>query len=1073
MIPPIPRLPFTSCLVMAILMSAFVAQPQKLPRDILFEKIPIPGTIRSSQVADIVQDKLGLIWIAGDCLYQYDGYQFREYRELADGKGKLHPNDIHYLFYDSISNRLLLATHKYGIVAYDYKTDLLKALPSVSVPPIIHQIAQTTDGRVWVGSHIGGLYYLDQDTLKACEEINRLHLYPLSLMAVGSKVYMGESSSVYVLENGKVIEQIKLEWPGMDIPSPTRITAVYIDRTENLWMGTESRGVFVYNLPGKKFVKHFGPNQAPFFSRVSRIHQDQEGFIWILTKASGIAIYSPQEDKIVQLRKDPFSKPSISSDNCFSILEDKQGIIWVGATGDLNKYDREQIRFRHIYHNPLNKISLTDNMVRGLQEGEDGTIWVGTDGGYVNFLNLKDESVDHLKIKIGTDSANYVPLYFCEQTNRVMLIGSSLGLLQFDRQTKRFSPYKPLWPLTKGRTVRQILRQRDTLYFISQGMLHIHNLKTKSTQSYIKFGDNTATNVTAIYIDDRERLWLGLNRGISLFDAASSSFQYFPLKDLPLPPDRSLLLVLSMQQVDNKLFVGTFNAGLWEFDISNVSAMPEPKRYREQDGLPSNTVYAAIPDQQGFLWLSTNGGVAKFDPRKNQFIAFSITEGLQEEEYNRLAYLKCSNGEIIFGGINGINIFHPENIKVTPENFTPEILSVSADNPLLSKPCIRTHIPGSEELKLSFDQNFIKVHFFVPHFQEPRRYKILYKLENFEKEWKEALHENIASYTNLPPGHYNFIVKTIDINGQQAIAQLPMIIKPPYWRTWWFILLTICIVAFLIMTIIRSYIRKAQYDTQRLEELLKIRTYEIEKSKEELHILNQKKDLIFSILSHDLRAPLTTLKGFLGYIISHANELSTEELKRHAVNIKNSVSNSLDLIDNTLFWSLSQMGNIQYNPINFSLPGLLEKLRGLYQLMADKKRIALTIACEEDIILHGDENMIYVTLRNLVSNALKFSTEGSPVIIHCIRKEGFAEINVIDSGIGMSQEYLRKVLSMEQPLLKKGTSNEKGTGLGLLLCKKFVEMNKGELRINSVEHVGTTFTVILPLAVHQPIGIEN
>ena len=111
--------------------------------------------------------------------------------------------------------------------------------------------------------------------------------------------------------------------------------------------------------------------------------------------------------------------------------------------------------------------------------------------------------------------------------------------------------------------------------------------------------------------------------------------------------------------------------------------------------------------------------------------------------------------------------------------------------------------------------------------------------------------------------------------------------------------------------------------------------------------------------------------------------------------------------------------------------------------------------------------MIYVTLRNLVSNALKFTTEGNPVSITCIAKDDYVEVNVVDKGIGMSEEYLQKILSQDQPMLKKGTSNEKGTGLGLLLCKKFIEVNKGELIIKSKENIGTTFTVILPLAAQE------
>jgi signal transduction histidine kinase len=534
-----------------------------------------------------------------------------------------------------------------------------------------------------------------------------------------------------------------------------------------------------------------------------------------------------------------------------------------------------------------------------------------------------------------------------------------------------------------------------------------------------------------------------------------------------------LLLVLSIEQIGNKIYAGTFNSGLWEIDIRGVeTGIPTLKNYTDQDGLPSNTVYSSLEDSAGNLWLSTNSGLVRFEPESQKFVSFALSEGVQEEEFNRLAYTKTKTGNMIFGGINGINIFNPADVPVEKENYKPQIISVSAGNPLARDASSSVRVTEiKKKLLFQYDQNFLSIRFFVPNYKHPKRYSLFSKLENFEKEWREESHENTATYANLQPGSYTFLLKSVGSNGEETIVQLPFTVAPPYWKTWWFIILSFCVVSFLVMTIIRSYIRKAQFDRERLEQLLKVRTSEIEKSKEELHILNQKKDLIFSILSHDLRSPLTTLKGFLGYIIDHADGLTKVELKKHAVNIRNSVTNSLDLIDNTLFWSLSQMGNIQYTPTNFSLQELLEKLKGLYQLTADKKRIPLSFSCSEDIVLNGDENMIHVTLRNLVSNALKFTSEGNPVFITCACKDGFAEINVVDRGIGMSQDYLRKVLSMDQPMLKKGTSNEKGTGLGLLLCKKFIEMNKGKLHITSIENVGTTFTVTLPLA--NSVIIDN
>ena len=1056
-----------------LLVCVFPAYTQALQEEILFEKVSIPGTIRSSQVSDIIQDKHGLIWIAGDCLYQYDGIQFHAIKELADGQRKISPNEIHILFYDSLSDRLFLGTHRFGVVVYDYATGKLHALPStVTSAPVIHQIAQTSDGRIWVGSHGAGLFYIENDTLKESPESKRLSMYPLSLTAAGKKLYVGESAKFYIVEGDRVIDKIKLQWDDKDLPVNTRITALHLDRSGKMWMGTESQGVFVFDLAQKRFIKRFDPSTPPFFSRVSRIREDRQGLIWILTKASGVAVYDPATNSQVLLRKDPFLKTSLSSDNCFSILEDQEGIIWIGATGDLNKYDRELIRFTHIFHNPLEKLSLSDNMTRGIQEDHLGRIWVGTDGGIINIIDQKKQQVDQVKIKVGNDSTNYVPLYFAQVSDHLMLIGTPHGLIQFDFKSSKFSRFDAVWEITRGKTVRQVSKKDNLLYFITSGYLFIHDLSTNKTEFYRQFGDRLATNATTFHLDDDNNLWIGLNRGVSRFDLKTKKFTFYHFKDIPIPDDRSLLLVLSIERVGNKLFVGTFNAGLWEMDVTNPDSIPPAKRYTDADGLPSNTIYATLADKNGVIWMSTNAGLSQFDPTKKQFISFAINEGLQDEEFNRLAYLKTKSGKMVFGGINGINIFNPNEIHVDTFASKPRILRIAVNNPLDATANMSRPFPSPEKIKLAYNQNFITFHFFTPNFQQPRRYKTFYYLKNFEKGWNEASGANMASYANLQPGDYTFVVKTVSLAGHENITELSVTLSPPYYKTWWFIALSFVIVSFLVMTIIRSYTRKAMYDRQRLEELLKIRTFEIERSKEELHILNQKKDLIFSILSHDLRSPLTTLKGFLGYLINHAHEMSIEELKRHAVNIKNSVTNSLDLIDNTLFWSLSQMGNIQYSPTHFSLQTLLDKLRGLYQLTADKKKISLNIFCEDDISLFGDENMIYVTLRNLVSNALKFSEEGSPVTIACTRKNGFAEINVIDSGIGMSQEYLKKVLSMDQPLLKKGTSNEKGTGLGLLLCKKFIEMNKGEIRISSIENKGTTFTVILPLSVDQPVTVN-
>jgi signal transduction histidine kinase len=192
--------------------------------------------------------------------------------------------------------------------------------------------------------------------------------------------------------------------------------------------------------------------------------------------------------------------------------------------------------------------------------------------------------------------------------------------------------------------------------------------------------------------------------------------------------------------------------------------------------------------------------------------------------------------------------------------------------------------------------------------------------------------------------------------------------------------------------------------------------------------------------------------------------ISKEDLKKHASSIRNSVTSSLDLIDNTLFWSLSQTGNITYTPIRFSLKSILDKIDKLYLLTIEKKQIKFSVDCDDTVMLFADENMVYVTLRNLVSNALKFTPEGKSIHISVIKNHEAAEISIQDQGIGMSETYIDKLLTEEHLQVKMGTSNEKGTGLGIILCKKFIQLNNGNLKVRSSEGKGSEFIVRLPLA---------
>lgn len=1035
---------------------------QSLPRDVEFRHLTLPGVMNSSQITDVVQDAHGILWVSADGLFRYDGNTFTRYKNLQDS-GRVDAKEIKTLFYDPRANRLLLGTHSHGVVLYSYKTDKLRTIPSGGHQPIVSQIDQTSDGRVWVNSFSDGLHYIEKDSL--FKFISRRLTRTTCIRADGDQLWVGQLNKLFALKNNVVVDSISLQMPNTALNALTRITTLHVDRSGNLWIGTERSGAIVYDTKRRAFIRYFSPDTPPFFNRINKIYEDSRGLVWILAKSNGMAVYSPTEDRFIRLNRDQIQESSLSGDNCEAITEDHTGIMWIGATGELNQYDPNKLKFRHIAKNPFSPVSLTDNIVRGLYEDRQEKLWIGTDGGTIHVYDRFANTIEKIPAILPGTTKRFAPLYFQELNNTTLLIAASQGLFQLNRKTRTISYYEPLRDIAYGLPVRQLALSATSLYCIQSGWFIRYDLQSgKIYRHKNEMLGNTmrnGLNITAIHIDRHNRIWVGASAGISLYNEADDSFRYFPFEETRVRAEGSYFMVLSIQEINNQLWVGTFNSGVWVMDLNNLDK-PFIKVLNEKSGLRNNTVYATLPDKKGNIWMSTNSGISEYHTTQGYFTNYSMAEGLPQEEFNRLAYVACRNGEIAFGGINGVNVFNPNELTLPVYDFKPRLLSLTSVDDNNQEEYMS--LLKTTTVQLPNARNEFEIQFVVPDYHEQRQYEVQYKLDGFDREWARA-ESNTFRYINVKPGAYTLHVQTTSMEGKTYRTSLALVINPPFYQTTWFMLLALGTVSLLVFTIIQSYARKTRSDKERLELLLQQRTREIEKSREELANLNEKKDLIFSILSHDLRSPLTTLKGFLTVLIDSVEVLSPHEIKKHAISIRNSVTSSLDLIDNTLFWSLSQTGNITYTPTSFSLNEMVNKITSLYQLTAEKKRIHLqTHAPADGIYIYGDENMVYVTLRNIVSNALKFTPEGKTINIELSRNHQLAQIAVTDEGIGMSQAYLQKLMSEEQLPLKKGTSNEKGTGLGIILCKKFVQMNNGYLEINSSENKGTEFIVKLPLA---------
>ncbi len=1020
---------------------------------ILFDRIFIPGLIAQNPITGIAQDHFGLLWFSTfDGIHRYDGYNF-EFHDVTLNDPLI--DIVDYRGLQVVNDSVLLVGTNSGVARFNYITNNFTFFPVRNTkghPVGIRQIHIDRNNTVWLNAANNGLY-----TLTKSGEVKSIIKQPVTAMGISPTGTMQYASNNVLYEVQYTVAEAKYTLEkGLTISSIAYNGA-------NLLLGTANNGLYENTSNG--FSQILDLNHP-----VTKIFQDQDAQIWVLTDREGIYVYS--NGSFSNYTKDFYDKSSISADRAISIFQEDNKTIWVGTSAGINRYDPYKTKFKYYKHLPLKETSLSADLVRGIYEDNDENLWLATEDGTVN--KLPKGSNEFLKRKIGTTSDKIIPYDFYDINSNEVLVATSHGMYLVDKNLKyqKRHPTLTFEKLNNSRARAIIPYHNDSLLILSEGKVGIYNFR-EDKFSYLKLPSSKQIRATqavdqyarTVYVDSKGILWIGSYGVVAKINIQNKSAEYYPFDEARGP------MVMYIERIKDTLWVGTFNGGLVRVNLNNKSY----KKYTTKDGLPNDAVYTAIPDDNGNLWLSTNNGVCRFNINSEETEVFDINDGLQGSEFNRLAFTKRANGHIALGGLNGFNLFDPNNIEKNPHRPRSIILDVEILNEFVGENEYlhpKISLLGKKTLNLSHKHNFLRFNYCANHFSTAHDNKYYYQLENFDENWVFAGNKNSATYTGLKHGAYIFKVKSVSPDGVEEVqhAAINIDINAPFWMKWWFYTGIVALAGLGTYIAIDRRLKQTKAIKLLLEKEIERRTHELKKSKDELSDLNQKKDFIFSILSHDLRAPLTTLEGFLGLLVEHYEQMTPKEIKAHATSIKNSVGKSLDLIDNTLYWSLSQMGNVNYNPMTVSVTDLFEKVKGLYNLTAKKKTIKLTFDINEDLYITADENMSYIILRNLVSNALKFTPKRKAVNVKAYKENDFVAIEVIDEGVGITPESIGKLFDKKPNLSKRGTSNEKGAGLGLILCKKFIELHKGEISATS-NGSHTKFKVTFPIA-DRPVSSD-
>ncbi|TLV03870.1 response regulator [Dyadobacter luticola] len=563
-------------------------------------------------------------------------------------------------------------------------------------------------------------------------------------------------------------------------------------------------------------------------------------------------------------------------------------------------------------------------------------------------------------------------------------------------------------------------------------------------------------SATMQLVADREALWVATsNRGLYRIDRTSGQIRRFGhIAGNPnsLNNDNVYCLFADPQNPD-LLWLGTFGGGLSRFDKRTGLF----KNITSQDGLPNDVVYTAIPDHLGNVWAGTNQGLAQVNAQTFKIRIYTREDGLLADEFNRFHALQLPDGRIFLGGIEGITGFDPRKSYV--DHFQPATLITGIlinNTPIENN---RAPVTAIEELDLDFNQNFLTVEFAAMQYNRSDKIRYRYQLAGLDEHWIETGNP-VTKYTDLRPGHYILRLNASNTEGMWSsqVRTLKVVIHPPWWQTWWAYILYAIGTATLIYWFLRAYTNRLKL---RQSFILKQKELElIDKESRQLRELDEMKTRFFSNITHEFRTPLTLILTPVEQMLEENRK--TEDLNRLGL-IDRNAHQLLGLVNQLLDLSKLESGTMKVTESQSDLHNFVKELVGSFQDTADARHISLTYASETlATAYHFDHEKLERILNNLLSNALKFTPESGRVNVHLAGHSKGITLIISDSGSGIPSEKLDHVFERFYQVDSE-TGYRQGTGIGLAIVKELVEIQHGNVRVESLgKDLGTTFTVELP-----------
>ena len=1038
-----------------------------------FRHFGVEDGLPQNTINCIIQDQQGFMWFGTkDGLSRYDGYSFRNFCYNSKDKNSIGNNFVRCLYQGK--DGVIWVGTDIGIYLYHPDTELfsrfdLKTDQGIGIEKEVNDIKSDQEGNLWFAVDWQGVFHY-----KARQ--NELVFYKVNAIVNAWCICVDRDNQVWIGTHGGGLSRYDRTNDCFETILDEKnigdaIYRLFQDNYNDLLIGTNNGGIKKLSLIDRQIKPLFDLEEKyQFFVRDIIRKSDNELFIGT---ESGLFVYSMQNRTIRHFAHEPFDPYSLSDNAIYSLYKDREGGFWIGTYfGGINYYPPQHTPFVRFYPQSKNN-SIQGKRVREFQEDQYGDLWIGTEDNGLNYYNPNTKTFKNF-MPDGKGSIVYHNIH---------------GLLaDGDR----------LWVGTFAHGV-------DIIDIKTQKVIR-HYQKTESQNSLC---DNS---VFSIYKDDVGNIWLGTIYGLSLFDPKNERFTKIDFTG-------NVFIYDILQSYDGMLWFATFNQGIFRYnprtkewksfkhDPDNPSSLaynkiisiyedskknlwftsegggickyhPESETftsYTTQDGLPNNVVYKILEDNKSRLWLTTNNGLSCYNPENGDIKTYTMVNGLLGNQFNYKSGYKAPDGKLYFGCLKGFIAFDPlsftENETLPPVVITGFSLFNQKNETKPSDSTLTTSMHNRKEIRLKFNQSSFSIDFAALSYTAPEKNNYAYILEGLENNWTQLTGKHSVTYSNVPPGNYVFQVKgsNSDEKWNDQATALKIRIYPPFYKTnLAYFIYFLGFIGFTLYLFISFKKRIDQRNKRRLE------LFENEKDKE----LYQAKIAFFTNIAHEIRTPLSLIKGPLEHILTE--DVSEKERSENLEVIQRNTYRLLDLSNQLLDFRKVEEKGFLLNYMDTDIKQLIRDIYTRFKPTALQKGLSFELQLPaEPLFADVDREAFTKIISNLFTNAIKYGSSKIVLILESGKNENANEtssfiIKVTSDGNLIPEEMKEKIF---QPFYQIGDENgnkiNPGTGLGLPLARSLAELHKGKLYLDAFSESLNTFVLELPLKQMSSIAMQK